>query len=467
MFTLKDSLVIENNSEIFDFRFEFDNILMWPFIRFELHWIPIFKEYKLIDIPREREKLTLLYLKNTLINNPYRLKTRYDILMFCSGITNVKREDKYFNRLSDYLAFMYKDKTLLIEDSVRRRIYYTPRVFPNVCYHDFIPLVGYIKSRFVKPGEKDIITIKRLVKFLEQNFPYKLDQANLNTIESALLYESKRLKIYHYLYHKLFDKFNPKLIFLEDAGYGGRSYILKWAKARNIITIEPQHGLVYKNHMAYNYGEAILNSDTYKEYLPDYFLTYGQYWNELINLPVKKITIGNPFYCEHIKKISSTNQSKTKTKILIIFSGGLIPEMKKITLEFISMPDAGKYDISFRPHPCELPTIKDKYSDLLKTIKIDTEQNAYLSLLNTDFVAGEPSTVLAEATGICKSVFVIDHPITDLYFPKGMFKRFSNARELTNLILTHNQSNGINKDYLWESNWEDNYKNFINSLLKD
>ncbi|MEW6618236.1 MAG: hypothetical protein AB1422_02605 [bacterium] len=469
MLTLKDSLIIENNSEIFDFRFEFDNILMWPFMRFDLHNIPIFKEYNLGQLPSSREKLTFIYLKNTLLNNPfkYSLKTKYDILMFCSGITNVKKGDKYFNRVSDHFAFINKDETLLIEDSVRRRIYYTPRYFPNICYHDFIPLAGYIKSKFVKPCKKDIITIKNLRKFLEQLFPYQLEKSELNTIENALLYISKRLTIYYYLYNKLFDKFNPKVIFLEDGSYGGNSYILKWAKARNIITIEPEHGIVFENHPAYNYGNAILNSDFYKEYLPDYFLTYGKYWGEVINLPVKKIAIGNPFYCENIKKISTTNQFQTKTKILIVFSGGIIPEMKKIVLKFLSIIDNSKYDVSFRVHPTELPDVKERYSEIIakNTIKIDTESDVYLSLLNTDFVVGEPSTVLVESIGFCKSVFVIDHPFTDLYFPRSIIKRFSNAEELMNLIITHNSNNEINKDYIWEPDWEVNYKNFMNRLM--
>lgn len=472
MLTLKDSLAIENNPKILDFRFEFDDILMWPFIRVILHRIPIYKEYKLVSLHTSKEKLSftdkILYLRNTVINNPYKnsLKKECDILMFCSGITNVKRENKYFNRVSDYFAFVNKDKTLLIEDSVRRK-YYTPRVFPNVCYHDFIKLEVYIKSKFVRLNERDVKKIKSLTNFLKQNFPYKLEKPDLNIIENTLLRTSKRLNIYHYLYNKLFEKFNPKVVFLEDASYGGRSHILKWAKARNIIIIEPQHGLVYENHMAYNYGNAILNSDTYKEYLPDYFLTYGKYWSELINLPVKKILIGNPNYSENIKKVNVSNKDGTKKKILII-SGGRNPDViKKIVLEINSIVDAGKYDISFRPHPSELPMVKDRYSELIAkdTIKIDTQKDIYLSLLNADVVAGDPSTVLFEAIGICKSVFVIEHPVTGLLIPKKIMKRFSDAEELIKLIETCSLNNEISKEHIWEPNWEVNYRNFMNGLV--
>lgn len=59
MLTLKDSLAIENNPEILDFRFEFNDILMWPFIRVILHSMPIYKEYKLDDLQKtSKEKLS-------------------------------------------------------------------------------------------------------------------------------------------------------------------------------------------------------------------------------------------------------------------------------------------------------------------------------------------------------------------------------------------------------------------------
>lgn len=469
MLTLKDLLTVENSTEVLDFRFECDNILMWPFIRFNLYMIPILKEYKLANPRTSKVKSrftdNMLYIKNTIIKNPYRnsLKSKYDILMFCSGSTNVKKGSKYFNRINDYFAFMNKDKTLLIEDSLRRK-YYIPRAFPNICYHDYIVLEAYIKSKFVKLNEKDVVRIKSLLKFLEQKYPYKLGKSDLNTIENTLLHISKRLNIYYYLYDKLFDKFNPKVIFLEEASYGRKSYILKWAKARNIITVELQHGVVYKNHPAYNYGNAIINSYIYKEYLPDYFLTYGKYWSESINLPVRKITIGNPNYSENIKKIKISSRDNGKTKILIISKGTNPDIIKERVLDISSIVNKAKYEIWFRPHPKELPMLKDRYSELLarNTIKIDTEQDVYLSLLNVDFVAGDFSTVLFEAIGICKSVFVMACPEMDLYDPKNIIKRFSNAEELINLIQTHNGKDGIDRDYIWEPNWEVNYRNFIN-----
>lgn len=473
--TLKNFLVIENNNEIFNFKFEFNSILMWPFIRFYIYKKLLSKENRninsnILSLKRYTFYDNVTYIKNIISNNPYKkYSKKYDILMFCSGITNIKRGNKYFNRVNDYFAFIYKDKTLLIEDSNKRK-YYIPRFFPNICYHDFIILNSYIKSKFGKVSKKDIITIKNLLNFLKTVFNEKLQNSDLNIIENSLLSLSKKLRIYNYLYNKLFDKYNPKVIFLEDASYGSRSYILKWAKERGILTIELQHGVLYNNHPAYNYGKSILDSNIYKKYLPDYLLTYGKYWNEQINIPLKKVVIGNPNYSENIKELNFNRKNENKKRILIISNNEIFYMMKKIAIELNVLLDKKNYDIVFRPHPGDFYEKRDSNFVFFKTkgIKIDTETDVYKSLKDTDFLIGKNSTVLYEAIGICKSIFMIKHPflLRNMNIPKCI-KRFSNSKELAYFIQNDNPEENkiINTNYIWEPNWENNYRYFINGLL--
>jgi len=454
---LKDLLKIENNPEIYNYKYEFDNILMWPFIRYRLYSIVLSKNYKFGSLKVKKKKRenyinNIPYVASTIINNPYKnILKKYDILMFCTGITNIKRVNKYFNRVSDYFAFVNKNKTLLIENSDRKK-YHRPRYFPNICYHDF-----------------NINKIKKFIQFIDKNCPYRLENSELKKINDSLLNLSKKLNIYYYMYKKLFNMYKPKVIFLEDASYGTRSYILKWAKDRNIITVELQHGTVSSEHPAYNYGDFIVNSGFYDKYLPDYFLSYGKYWNDIINLPVKKVTIGNPYYYENKKKLGLNKKNKTaKKKILIISQWTMSDVMLKIARDLSSLLDLSSFDILFRPHPAEIAMFKKKYINIFITdsIRIDCNPNVYLSLSNADYVVGAYSTVLFEAIGICKSIFVINHPFTDLTIPKDI-KRFSNPKELVYLIQNDNQkeNKSINSNYIWKPNWKNNYKNFINGLL--
>lgn len=476
MLALKDLLKIENNPEIYRYEFEFDNILMWPFIRYRLYGMTFDKYYKLNGLKINKKKgrnyiNNIPYIANAIIGNPYKkFLKQYDILIFCSGITNIEKDNKYFNRVSDYFAFMNVDETLLIEDSNRKE-YHRPRYFPNVCYHDFIELIAYAVSGLSKAREKDIEIIKRLTKFIDNNYPYKLKLSELKEINDLLLNISKKISIYYYMYKKLFDIYKPKVIFLEDASYGTRSYILKWAKDRNIITIEHQHGEVDSNNPAYNYSEFINNSDKYKQYLPDYFLSYGKYWNEQVDFPVKKVAIGNPNYSENIKMLNMYKKNKTtkKKKILIISQGPVSDIMVKITQDLSNMLDLEIYDILIRPHPAELTMFKKKYHNIFtkNSFKIDESSNIYMSILNADYIVGAYSTALYVAVGLSKSVFAVKHSLTNLYMNTDIIRIFSNTKELVYLIKNNKQKENIiiNTNYIWEPNWECNYKNFINGLL--
>ena len=478
MMTLHDSLKIENNPEIFNFRFASNNMLMWPFIRMFLHRIAIYREHNFINNAPVKEKQGFIssihYLKNTITKNPFRKNRQdnFDILMFNSGTANVKKENAYFNRVSDYFASIYKDKTVLIEDSFQRK-YALPRSFPSVYYHDYILLKALLCSRLKTPSKKDQESATQLVNYLKKEYPYELDSRASETIINTVLSVSKKLEIYHSLYNRLFDVYDPKVLFLEDACYGQRSYILYWAKKRGIVTIEPQHGILYEDHPAYNYGNNIIKSGIYSDYLPDYLFTYSTHWNNLVNVPVKKISIGNPNYSEHMRKLKqgrSNHPFSGGRKIRLLFiSGGTLPELtKQILLDLYSLTDKNNYEIVFRPHPCEMHTITERYSDLLKTsILLDTEKDVYTSLFSCDYLAGEFSTVLFEGLGICRGVFVIDHPFTDLVVSKQLMKRFSNAKELFKLIQAGNTMEKITTDLLWDPKWKLNYRNFMDQLLKD
>lgn len=55
--------------------------------------------------------------------------------------------------------------------------------------------------------------------------------------------------------------------------------------------------------MNYNYGDSILESESYKKFLLDYTLTYVDYWNDRIKHPSEKIAIRNPYFYDRIEKI--------------------------------------------------------------------------------------------------------------------------------------------------------------------
>jgi len=96
----------------------------------------------------------------------------------------------------------------------------------------------------------------------------------------------------HYIYYKLlklaatyallyqnhidlFKKLKPEIIFVYLASGGrNRIFAIKAAKALGVKVGEFQHGAITLAHPYYNYGKCIFESSVYKEYLPDYLLTW-------------------------------------------------------------------------------------------------------------------------------------------------------------------------------------------------
>ena len=66
------------------------------------------------------------------------------------------------------------------------------------------------------------------------------------------------------------------------------------AKEMGIRTAEYQHGAVSRGHDAYNVAPGQGSSPEYQKVLPEFFLGYGRWWNEQINVPVTKVAVGNP-----------------------------------------------------------------------------------------------------------------------------------------------------------------------------
>jgi hypothetical protein len=197
-----------------------------------------------------------------------------------------------------------------------------------------------------------------------------------------------------------------KIIFLENGSYGYMSYILKWAAEKGVITGEFQHGVISKNHPAYNYSLGVLGSE-YKNYLPQYYLTFGKYWGSVISTSSKDVVIGSPYIIEYIKGMPEKNITIIKKRILFISGGTVYEILKSLAIELRKILPVSMFDIAIRPFPGEFASIKNRYSDLGKyDIALDFD-NLYDSLSSHDIIVGvEFSTVLFEAMLFDNKIFI-------------------------------------------------------------
>jgi len=455
---LKKLLEIEKEEKILEYRFNFDNFLMWPVIRWAVFSQAIndYEEQTIKSTPKIPQLLK--YAINILIKYPYFVKNT-DIMAFGKTVSNVLVDKQYFHRIHDYYNFVFPENTIFFEEPNNFE-YKKPRAFKKTYYYDYIRIMPILRTKLNKNIDiEQIRTINAFVDYLKTNFDKKFDDSFYETIKTRLIKEGKRLKYRKKYFMKLLDKIKPKVLFLNCAHYGGESYIIKWAKERGIITAEFQHGVVSKMHPAYNYGDGILNSEEYRKYTPDYFLTYGEYWNKQIKIPGNTYVVGNPHFHESIKRYKDIKEEENT--ILIVSQGTLTKEFVE-TAKYLASEFKDK-KIVFKMHPGEMKNYNlIKPLEAFRNIEIQKDGDIYELLAKYESIVACYSTTVFEALAFNKRIYLLDNSYSKNYIPKEIGIRFKNFTELRDLIKNKvKNENEQDIEYYFNSNWKENYKKFI------
>lgn len=455
---LEKLLEIEKDEKILEYRFSFDNFLMWPIIRQKLFSRAIndYEEQTIKSTPKISQLLK--YATNVFMKYPYFVKN-IDIMSFGTTVSNVLVDKQYFNRIHDYYNFVFPENTIFFELPYNFE-YRKPRAFKNTYYHDYIRIMPVLRSKLNKNIDiEQIRTISAFIDYLKTKFAEQFEDSFYETIKSQLIKEEKRLKYRKRYFLKLLDKINPKVLFLNCAHYGEESYIIKWAKERGIITAEFQHGVVSKMHLAYNYGDAILNSKEYRKYTPDYFLTYGKYWNKRIKISGKTYVVGNPHFHESIKRYKNIKQEENT--ILIVSQWTLTKEFVDIA-KYLASEFKNK-NIIFKMHPGEMKNYNlIKPLEAFRNIEIQKGGDIYELLAKYESIVACYSTAVFEGSAFNQRIYILDSSLSQNYIPKEIGIRFKNFTELRDLIKNKvKNENEQDIEYYFNSNWKENYKKFI------
>lgn len=469
MMSLNEILEIENTPEIFEFSFQGHDCLMWPAIRHVTLRLIMDQEIHAngslvqIDAPHSvnrRDQMRCGF--DGLVNNMRFIKAQSDIVFFTSGVTNSKIDEKYVNRASDHFASCYPNSSLVFEDPWNWK-YLTPRANTRIVYTSPIILTNSILSRFFsyRIKKKPILDFLDFINWrLLSILGYQLTFKQLDYLLNSLISHSTRIQYELWLYEKMFRKLDPKLILFEDGCYGGRGHLIQLAKRIGIKSAEIQHGMVSKGHNAYNFAPELLQSKQYYQYVPDYFLTYGEWWEERISIPCQTVTIGNAHRDYMLQRL---NNSRKVSNIILILSGGLRFEFYvKMALSLVKLlPNF--FEIVIRPHPGERIEIQESYCQDVQDVFIDYSDNIYPMLAKSMVVIGEVSTGLFEAVGLTNKIFTLQSPINSLMMPDNPFETVQTIEQLAKRLME--RSSGVVENGLasgiWAEDWQTNYKNFI------
>lgn len=473
MTTVKLSHLVDFEEKFELFGKSINGVSIWPLIRYQ-YIQSVLDHYNEFDMPQEKNKKhslgkMLKYIIQTINFSPDRVNQakNIDYLFFAKG-TYKQINGKFYNRITEPYAELFPTKSLMIEESYNFN-YAMPRTFKNIKFLDLYLIKTQLLVKLFRLEKKHVSFSKEFINFIKDNSPYKLPEEKWRHIEIFLCSQLARYRLIEKSISRLIRNVNPKVIFVEEACYGNRAFIVKLARSMGIKTVELQHGFIGATHPAYNYGvNSLVNT---KEHCPDYILTYGDYWKKSITVPSNVVSIGNPSLEKTVNSFQGAFSKKLDVFRLLVISSGV--DYKKL-VELISklVEQNNEIEIVFRAHPLERPVMNVRYNRLIRLgIKMSTV-DLYDDIANCSLVFGEFSTALYEAMAFNKKVVMLENRYSKQYVSKEdaltVLDYVETADELDEIILNVKNEDECSKlDGVWESNWEKNYHEFISTIVND
>lgn len=476
--TLSEILRIEDSAEVLAICCPHTGIPLWTTIRsvfLRLIMGDLFFEAPIIAAGgglRSGSKLiAAAMISKSFAHNALQLrsiKQKYPVALMATGARLIDHEGRYFNCLSDYFVAAAPTRTFSVEDLFNWKWPF-PRHHNNVLIHASLRLEGVLRGRlragsYREPARALVNIVSKRAKDL---LGWDVSKERRLWLESICTNAAASLLPRYQTYQSIFKKVDARILIKEEACYGGAdnaSAILA-AKHLGMVTAEYQHGTVSLGHDAYNYAPAILNDHTYREIFPNYFLTFGSWWGEQINVPAEKIAIGNPHRTE---TLGSSDVDSGKRQRILVLGDGLATALYLTLCEQLATALGSMVEVVFRPHPLERASVWAKHPDgFAGKVRIDGHKDIYISFREAGAVVSEVSTGLFEAIGLVQKVFLWDTPRARFSLPDHPFQCFSDADELADLV--RDESAGrvsvqqIEK--VWAPNWQRNYLEFIEQVV--
>lgn len=412
-------LAFENTGHVLTFRYSYRNMLVWPFVRNAV-WNAVYKsiygdQAGLVD--NTAQNMTKGRIRSykweqffRISKNPLFSHQHTDILYLYHVLGNVKDENGvYYNRIYDDFVALH-DSTAIIESAPLFRHFY-PKKYKTF-EADSIEILCAVHEKVSVLKRRDREMIDGFFAYLDGELPFEIRKPWRDVIRVELERYAKNMSLIYGYYRKVFMKHSPKLVFVAQGCDGSHMACkIKVLRDLGIPSAEIQHGLISERHFAYNYSQAIFDSTEYREYMPDYFLTFGHFWEQSIRLPVKTVVLGNANFNRNFNSAPGAETGEVHKEIspkernILILPSDTEPYAELIGYIRAKLPDR---KIFVKVHPTktqQYETLK-KLEDDHVGVYIKENINDFFS--QTEIVIGDGSTALYEAAALGRQVMIWD-----------------------------------------------------------
>ena len=452
-------LAIEDTEEILTFTVPELDMPLWLYIRFPFFsnfpqkWSVVETTYP----PYPTKRTFLRHLPELLSPWPKR-----DIWFISDLQKNYYKniDNKYFDIYFEPLANIFPGDSLYISRSI-----YASRLLkkPELEYK-FIQSASILCQKISSCCISQLCYLEanNLMEFV-QNRIYSLFGMHLHQdLRKYFMDRLLRQVSYEYMQYKfyklLFRYRKPKILFITDPILG-KLALIKLAKEYGITTVEFQHGTSGLVSVGYNWANTLRQSKRVRSHVVDYFLTYGDFWNNRFQLPCELYPVGNPWFSTQCKRHVTEGRA-----ILFCLSTSFAIYPDLIRDLAAAFPDRR---IIVRPHPNHRQAFLSSDVAGVEGISVDEETDVYTTFSQAEIVIGDISTSLMEALALGKRVYSLRSSQAEKYFSNLDVSFFSDAPELINLIndATSGRIPQTQRDALFCTDWEKNYTTFITQLL--
>lgn len=457
---LNEFIEFENSSRILDYRYQYKNIMIWPYVRDLLIRKVVLANYGLLPNVegRGKEKKYRDYVKYNTFNLP-----KKDILFFSPSSALIESDSQIFDRLIDGFARVSeRDSAKIIqynqdfnfEKLEKMEIPYSLDTFIN-------KIIAYEGSRN-KVSNVEMQNINNFMEYIKKELPFDVEEGIYEAVKKQAIVVAKFFPAYYKYYKKLIDIVQPKLVIFHCGVYGLLS--VKVFNDYKIVTAEYQHGSI-DHQWPYMYGKQVAENIDYREHMPNYLLTWGDYWIRNINVPTEVYKIGNPEVQKNIDRLKKMKPN-IDSRFNILFVTGNDYQWCVEFVSFLLGNLSEDYKIIIKLHPL-LPDHICHYKKFLDTGRVEVINNGsiYDCLAVCKYVIGDMSTAMYEAAAMGKEVFIVDNNELTMACMNGDFGTLiHNGQEFIEKM-NEERKKSFNSEDFFASNWKENYLKFLQDVL--
>lgn len=451
----------------------------WPYVRFD-----IYMKLKELEVDKKNKKTSpitfdkfIRSLKTVVSGKCRNYPADKNILIF-NHPRKIKNGEYYECMYTEEISKYYNSDTITLEFP-EMFDHYSPIFNDNIKYLDQIELISHGMTQIYRKLGSN----KKFLK--EVNFLTDLITNELKTEISPdylLNLIKKRYSIYKTKFKmlkKIIKKISPKII-IETVSYDTNKLIVnELASELNIPTIELQHGVMGRGHIAYNF-----NSKKHFNFFPDYLFLFSEFWEKNTKLPISENNVkivGFPYLEKNINFYPPKNKRESeenKKRIIILSQPEFSDKVLRLTLNLVNQlnENNSSYYIIYKLHPSESNKkefIKSEFiNDNVKIIS-NNDYPIYKYFSEVDIQIGVTSTAIYEGLAYNLQTYIYHIEKTDSYmFPlvdNDLATFFDNSSQLIK-IMDENKFSANNKklenNYFWPQHSFTTMIQYIDEIYK-